>query len=114
MKIVIEAGTNRSVRVTRDNTINIKDTEINILRIIAIKTMMLKTIRSTNKRTNLIKKIQQTKNKKEQTLMKKMNRKNKSPKKYLINNRYFQIMRRNQIPLKMKKKLKNQKIYSIF
>lgn len=57
MKIVIEAGTNRSVRVTRDNTINIKDTEINILRIIAIKTMMLKTIRSTNKRTNLIKKI---------------------------------------------------------
>lgn len=57
MKIVIEAGTNRSVRVTRDNTINIKDTVINILRIIAIKTMMLKTIRSTNKRTNLIKKI---------------------------------------------------------
>lgn len=57
MKIVIEAGTNRSVRVTRDNTINIKDTEINILRIIAIKTMMLKTIRSTNKRTNLTKKI---------------------------------------------------------
>ena len=57
MKIVIEAGPNRSVRVTRDNTINIKDTVINILRIIAIKTMMLKTIRSTNKRTNLIKKI---------------------------------------------------------
>ena len=81
MKIVIEAGTNRSVRVTRDNTINIKDTEINILRIIAIKTMMLKTIRSTNKRTNPSKKIQQTKNKKEQTLMKKMIRKNKSPKK---------------------------------
>ncbi len=89
MKIVIEAGTNRSVRVTRDNTINIKDTEINILRIIAIKTMMLKTIRSTNKRINLIKKIQKIKNKKEQILMKKMNRKNKSPKKYLINNRYF-------------------------
>ena len=81
MKIVIEAGTNRSVRVTRDNTINIKDTEINILRIIAIKTMMLKTIRSTNKRINLIKKIQKIKNKKEQILMKKMNRKNKSPKK---------------------------------
>jgi hypothetical protein len=57
MKIVIEAGTNRSVRVTRDNTINKKDRVINILRIIAIKTMMLKTIRSTNKRTNLIKKI---------------------------------------------------------
>ncbi len=89
MKIVIEAGTNRSVRVTRDNTINIKDTVINILRIIAIKTMMLKTIRSTNKRINLIKKIQKIKNKKEQILMKKMNRKNKSPKKYLINNRYF-------------------------
>lgn len=89
MKIVIEAGTNRSVRVTRDNTINIKDTEINILRIIAIKTMMLKTIRSTNKRINLIKKIQKIKNKKEQIHMKKMNRKNKSPKKYLINNRYF-------------------------
>ncbi len=89
MKIVIEAGTNRSVRGTRDNTINIKDTVINILRIIAIKTMMLKTIRSTNKRINLIKKIQKIKNKKEQILMKKMNRKNKSPKKYLINNRYF-------------------------
>ncbi len=57
MKIVIEAGTNRSVRVTRDNTINIKDTVINILRIIAIKTMMLKTIRSTNKRIKFIKKI---------------------------------------------------------